>query len=695
MAVDIAQLERCRPALPAATGDQIVAARSRFGRPRLPVCDARSLLAALVLLPALAGYAGAQTPDQLKRMTLEELMGIETSAISRIPERASVTPAAVYIITQDDIRRSGATSIPDALRLAPGIIVARMDASRWAIGMRGFPDRLSRSMLVRIDGRAVYSPLFAGTYWEVQDLVLEDIDRIEVILGPGGTLWGANAVNGIVNVVTKSAADSQGGLVSAATGSDPHGTLGVRYGGALGNGGHYRIYGKGVARGPQYHPSEADFDDWWMARGGFRVDVTGERSLTLQGDLYEVGLGSRGEVASFTPPFASVTTGESPLSGANVLARWTGALGAAGDFQLQGYYDRTSRQEIPVSESRDTFDVDFQQTLRRWRDHVLVWGVGYRLTSDRIETTGATVFVPEERTDALFSALLQDEFQLVPEQVRLALGTKLEHNDYSGFELQPSARATWTPDPAHTVVGSVTRAVRTPSRVETDYQTNRLLNPAIPSFLRLQPNPDFQPEVLLAYELGYRTRPADRMYVTVSSFFNQHDDLLSTDLLPQFVETMPGPARLVVPVTFGNTLYGSSHGAEITLDLRPADWWRWTTNYSFLQVDVSPDAGSTDVSQESNYERRTPRHQVQLQSSMDLTDRWSVDWLFRYASELRGVTVPAYATSDVRLGWRVTPQLELALVGENLHEAHHREWPSDTGIEIQRSGYVGLVWRTR
>jgi iron complex outermembrane receptor protein len=652
----------------------------------------------ILVFSALATEVLAQpTVEDLKRLTLEDLISIEVSTVSRMPERTTVAPAAVYVITQEDIRRSGASSLPEVLRLAPGVQVARIDASRYAVGMRGFADRLARSMLVLVDGRAVYSPLFAGTYWEVQHTLLDDIERIEVIRGPGGTLWGANAVNGIINIVTKAAQDTQGVFVRAAAGSEPHGLLGVRFGGAAGPSFHYRIYAKAFDRGAQFQPAGLEYDDWRMVQSGFRGDwlLPASRSLTLQGDVYAVRLGQRTSLTSYTPPFARVGSRTAPLSGGNVLARWAGPTGTGRTFQLQTFYDRTNRDEVPVAEVRDTFDVDFQYRHPLSASHELVWGVGYRVTAGRITAIAHSAFLPPDRTDHLVSAFVQDEVALVRDRLRVSFGTKLERNAYSGVEFQPSGRLTWSLNPAHTIVASVTRAVRTPSRVETDYTTTSLADPATPAFVRLLPNPEFEAERLVAYEAGYRVRPVGPVYVTVSAFYNHLDNVLSTDLLPAFFETTPPPNRRILPVTFRNGLQGNSHGVELTGEVRPLPWWRWTAGYSFLRIQMTRKQGSTDVSQERRYEGLSPRHQVQVRSSLDLPKEVALDWFFRYVSALPAGPIPEYGTSNLRLAWPIGTGFELAVVGENLHRRRHVEWPSGAGAnaQVERSVYVNLTWR--
>jgi len=658
---------------------------------------ARIAVAMAGLVSCVAFEAGAQSSTQeLKRLSLQELLRIEVTTVSRRPELTTRVPAAVHVITGDDIRRSGARSIPEALRLAPGIQVARINAGTWAIGMRGFADRLARSMLVLMDGRAVYSPLFAGTYWEVQDTLIEDVDRIEVIRGPGGTLWGANAVTGIINIITRRAKESAGAFASASSGSAEPGFVGFRYGGAAGRDWNYRIYGKAFDRASQFHANGLDYDGLRMAQTGLRADWTPSSGgvATVQGDLYSGTLGQRPTVTSYTPPYSQVSNLKAPLSGGNVLARWTSPAAGKSSVQLQTSYTRTNRDEIPVKENRDTFDVDFQQTLRHFARHNLVWGLGYRVTSGHITAISPTQFTPARRTDNLYSGFIQDEIALSPNRLHVTVGSKVEHNDYTGVELQPSARLAWTPNSRHTAWWSVTRAVRTPSRVETDYTTASLLNPATPLFVRLQPNPAFTSEELVAYETGYRVRLAEPVHLTFSGFYNVHDDVVSTEIFAAVPDPMPNPVRLVIPVTFANGLAGNSYGAEVTADARPAPWWRVTGNYSYLRAEFHKQPGSLDGSQEQRYEGLSPRHQVQVQSSVDLPRRWTLDVFARYISGLEFGPIPGYFTTNLRLAWQVTPRVEVAVVGQELNDAHHVEWASGAGnVGIRRSAYVQVAWR--
>jgi iron complex outermembrane receptor protein len=458
-----------------------------------------------------------------------------------------------------------------------------------------------------------------------------------------------------------------------------------------------RAYVKGFDRDSQFTLDRSEYDAWHLLQGGFRADWTlaGERSVTLQGDLYAGRLGQRAVTTTSVPPFSVTTARDAPVSGGNLLARWSGRVGAAADAQVQVYYDRTHRDERPVAETRDTFDLDFQQRQRGWGRHDVVWGLGYRISSGRITAVEPSAFDPADRTDALYSAFVQDDISLIPRRLRGIVGTKIEHNDYSGVEFQPTGRLVWTVNPSNTIVAAVTRAVRTPSRVETDYTTTSVASPAVPSFVRLLPNPAFRPEEQISYELIYRTQPVSRAYVTASAFFNQLDDMLSTELFTAFVEREPPPARLILPVSFLNGLHGNSHGVELTADVRPASWWRSTANYSYLRIQMTPDAGARDVSQQRRYEGLSPRHQVQVQTSLDLPRAVSLDWTWRYVSELPAGPVPAYATSNVRIAWRPRTGLEVALVGKDLHDERHSEWPTGGGanVLIQRSVLATVAWR--
>jgi iron complex outermembrane receptor protein len=638
-----------------------------------------------------------KTGGRLTQLSLKELGDIEVTTVSKEPVRVTRTPAAIYVITQEDIRRSGATSIPEALRLVPGVEVARVDSNQWSLGVRGFGSTLSRSVLVLIDGRSVYTPLFAGVYWNVQDTLLEDIERIEVIRGPGGTIWGANAVNAVINIITKNAKDTHGTLVSTGGGNIDQGTVEFRYGAGNGKSFNYRVYGKGFTRGPEFHSDQRQFDDWRMGQTGFRADwdLQSRDALTLQGDIYNGDAGGRVGIAAYSPPSTTIVEQNAELSGGNLVGRWRRVLGGGSDVELQAYYDRTNRHQANFAEARDTFDIDFLHHLTLPRHQDFLWGLGARLSSGNVTQIVPTiVFIPNHLTDKLYSAFVQDEVPIVGNQLWLTMGAKFLHNIYSGFEVQPSARLLWTPNPRHTVWAAVTRAVRTPSRVEEDDQLSELLAPNPPTFLRIIGDGRFFSEQLVGYEAGYRSLVRPKFYVDIATFYNNYNHLLSIEPGLPFSETSPSPAHLVVPFLIRNGLLGNTSGIEIAPDWRPTGWWRLEGSYSYLYMDLRRRAGSPDAATARSTEGSSPHHQVAIQSFLNLPKKLEFDQTYRYVSALPAQLVGSYGTADVRLGWRVTRYFGLSLVGQNLLQPHHAEFGGDPGalVGIKRSIYAKITF---
>ncbi|MEO6569632.1 MAG: TonB-dependent receptor, partial [Opitutaceae bacterium] len=445
--------------------------------------------------------ASIPPPKALKNFTIEQLMDLDVTSVSKRPERLFETASAIQVITGDDIRRSGATSIPEALRLASNLEVAQIDARQWAITARGFNNVFADKMLVLIDGRSVYTPLYAGVYWDVQDTLLVDLDRIEVISGPGGTQWGANAVDGVINITTKSAKDTQGGVLLGGLGTELRDSAGLRYGGRLVPGVYYRVYGKYFDRGDSVRSNGSRSNDAWRTiQGGFRVDwdSVASNAFTFQGDAYNGSMGLVG------PDNIRV-------NGVNVLGRWTRTLAQDADLKLQVYFDRTHRR-IPGSFTQDlnTMDFDFQHRFPVGSTHDLIWGVGYRVVADDIVNTPANAFLPPRVTRELFSVFAQDKITLSKDRLMVTLGTKIEHDGYTGFEFEPSARAAWTPNQQNTVWLAVSRGVRTPSRVDRD-----LFSPATPPY-RVAGGSHVVSEKLIAYELGYRVQLDPRFLLSLA-----------------------------------------------------------------------------------------------------------------------------------------------------------------------------------
>jgi iron complex outermembrane receptor protein len=611
----------------------------------------------------------------LAEMSIEDLMNIEVTLASKKPEKYLDTPAAIYVITNEDIKRSGVTSIAEALRLAPGVEVARIDSTRWAVSVRGLSDKVNKRMLVLIDGRSVYSPVLAGVYWEAQDYLLEDIERIEIIRGPGGSVWGANAVSGIVNIITKNAKDTQGGFVSLGGGTEEQGFAGVRYGDMIGKDFSYRLYAKGFNRDAMYHEDADNYDDWQMEQGGFSTfwDLKDGNTLRFQGDLYDANLGQR-------------TAKNIDSTGGNILGRWQRS-GDDSDMALQFYYDRTYRNEQNIQGTVDTFDLDFQYSAPLSPRQELVWGLGYRFNCINTEgTPGDIYFDPDHHNNNLFSAFVQDEIILVKDKLNLTIGSKFEHNDYSGYEVQPSARIMWKPTSDQTVWASASRAVRTPSPMDQD-----LVAWLIPSFLALNGDKGFETEELGAYELGYRVQPMKRLAIDMTAYYNVYDNLLSAEGF----------------FFFGNKLSGDILGGEISIDYTPFDWWKLHASQSIMHIDMEKDADSTDPSTVDSMEHSSPERQTTVRSYIDLPHDLSFDCTFRSVSRLPVERDPifwisGYNSMDVRFAWDINPDLEISLVGQNLLDDHHPEYNPTvlplpgyyiSTVEIQRGVYMEAQWK--
>jgi len=621
-----------------------------------------------------AGFA--QQPDSslsaeaLKKLSIEQLMNLQVTSVSKRSERLSQTASAIQVITQEDIRRSGASSLAEALRLASNLQVAQVDSRQWAISARGFNTTTANKLLVLIDGRTVYTPLFSGVFWDVQEVPLADIDRIEVISGPGATLWGANAVNGVINVITKDAKDTQGLLLSGGGGTEQHGFGTVRYGAALGSSVRARIYGRGFDRDATALPSGQDAaDDWHLWQGGFRMDwdAATVNRVTLQGDLYDGRIGQLSPAADIA------------VSGGNVVAKWSHTISEQSSLAAQLYYDRTHR-DIPglFGEDLDTYDVDVQHGTRLGARHDVVWGLGYRLINDRIVNSSFLAFLPAHVAREWFTGFVQDEIGLVPNRLHVALGTKIEHNDYTGFEIQPSGRVNWRLSPSGTLWAAVSRALRTPSRIDRDL------------FARVSPTsvlaggPGFHSEEELAYELGFRHQQGS-VALSVATFYSRYHGLRSVEQLHP-----PAADTLVI----GNGQDGESYGAELTADYRVADRWRVRAGYTELRVHVWPNPGSTDMSGGAS-ESHAPDRQFFLNSSVDLPADLRFDAGLRAIDDISNQQVPGYAELNARLSWQPMPALELSVVGQNLLHRRHVEFgaPGPTRRDIERGLYGAVAWR--
>lgn len=653
-------------------------------------------------IPARAEDAtdDAQPAQDLNQMSLEQLGNVQVTTASKEPEQIWRTPAAIYVLTQEDIRRSGATTIPELLRLVPGVEVARIDSDHWAVGVRGFGGEFSKSLLVLIDGRSVYSPLFAGVYWQVQDTLLEDIDRIEVIRGPGGTIWGANAVNGIINIITKNAKDTHGTLASSGGGDIDQGTGDSRFGGAKGNGMDYRVYGKGFIREHEFNPDGMHYDDWRMGQLGFRTDwtINARDTLNMQGDIYKGRDGERVDASYYSPPSVSLISQPHSTSGGNVIAGWRRQISTNSDVNARAYFDRTTRFSPQLDETRNTYDLDllYHFTVKERQDVLL--GAGSRWSHDDLTNKLATLaFTPPQETDSIYSWFVQDQVEIIPNALSLALGSKFEHNNRSGFEVQPNARLLWTPTPHQTVWAAFTRAVRTPSRLDQDLKLTDFVSANPPYFLRVVGSKSFRSERLLGTEIGYRTLAADKLYLDFSIFRNEYNDLYGYGAGSLYVETTPAPAHFILQVPLANALKGDTSGGEVAPDWKPVQWLEVQGSYSYLHLYVHDKAGFTDTSNTTTDNGSSPHHQVVLQGRFNIPKGLEFDPTYRYVSSLPYQKVAAYHTADVRFGWRPSHNWDLSLAGENLLQPHHAEFGSyvftnPLSVGIDRDIYAKITW---
>ena len=632
-------------------------------------CPIKFCLILTLVLTGLACEARAQKtnspPSALKKLSLEELMNIEVTSVTRRPEKLSETASAIQVITQEDIHRSGVSSLPEALRLAANLEVGQVNSHDWAISARGFNNTLANKLLVMIDGRTIYTPLYAGVFWDVQNVMLEDVDRIEVISGPGGTLWGANAVNGVINIITKSAKDTQGLLVTGGGGSLLKDFGAVRYGGGNGSNLFYRVYGQRFDRENTFLANGlAAKDDWSMNLGGFRFDgyPSDVNQWAVQGNFY-------GGEENASP----LTT---KVDGQNVLGRWTHKYSDESDLTIQAYFDRTWRQ-VPNSYSEDlkTYDLDFSHRFPLGERQTIVWGGGYRMMQDQVRNPTNFAFLPANRDMQHFSGFVQDEIAIVPDVLKFTIGTKLEHNSFSGFEVQPSARLGWNMTTNQFLWLAVSRAVRSPSRIDSD-----LVAPTPPAAPLLVQNPNFDSEKLIAYELGYRFRVCERLSFSAAGYYNFYEDLRSVDTNSAGVFIL------------ANHFKGETYGIELSGNYQATSWWKLRAGYNYLHKNLQP---TSPLAAPSVREGNDPEHQFSLQSMIDLPAHFQFDTTARYVDKLSQATagaagVPDYFTFDVRLGWQ-HKNWELSVVGQNLAEDRHQEFGTQ---RIPRSVYgkIAFVW---
>jgi iron complex outermembrane receptor protein len=655
---------------------------------------------------ALLGFPGfiaySEQPPDLTQKSLADLMNIEVTSVSKREQKTSQTAAAVFVISREDIDRSGAQNIPDLLRMVPGLDVAQIDASKWAISARGFNGQYSNKLLVLIDGRAVYSPIFAGVFWDSENVPLDTIERIEVIRGPGAAAWGSNAVNGVINVITLNAKDSQGGNVAAGAGNDTIGPMTIRYGAKARGIGAYRVFAEGfhVSTQPTFAGLDGR-DDARLIHGGFRTDtnLSAKDSLTTEGEIYQ---GNSGELSfiplSLMPPESAIVALRDRYSGGNLLAKWNHAFSPASTTSLQFYFDRTSRGDTTYSIGRNTFDIDFQHHLVWGARQDIVWGLGYRVSMDDIDPTLRISATPQSRRTQLFNSFVQDEIAIVPDRIHLSLGARVEHNDYTGFNFQPSVRLVLTPDARNSIWAGVSLADRIPARSDTDFRVNFEALPGpgnVPILVSLFGNPNQRNEKLTAFETGYRTALTGRLSLDSTVFYNRYRDLTSVQPEASRIEANPPPIHLLIPESFGNSIFGETHGVEVFANWKVARVWTLNPGYSFLAIHLHEFANSQDGSIPGT-QGGTPDHQAQLRSSVSLP--WHLQWNASayFVNRLPGLSIPSYTRIDTGLNWRLGESLSLSLAGQNLTKNLHPEYsgPNSTvqpGL-MRRAAYAKISW---
>ena len=662
----------------------------------------------IILLFLWAGTAKASDDfsSDFTDLSLEALMNLEVLSVSKKPESLANAAAAIYVITNKDLSSYGVTSVPQALRMVPGLNIGSIGSSKWAVTARGFNGRFANKLLVMIDGRTVYNPVFSGVFWEAVDVMIEDVERIEVIRGPGATLWGANAVNGVINIITKKASETQGGLLTLGAGNEEKGFGAIRYGKAFGENSHIRGYCKGFKRdeGVNIYGDDAG-DNWNMLRSGFRMDskIDLKNKVTLQGDLYQGDIDQTILLATLSDPYLQTVRDEADYSGYSLASRLQHKLSDTSDYTLQIYYDHSKRNEVYGNEKQGVFDVDFQHAFEFTLRHEIIWGIAYRHINDKYIGKATMSIDPNRREDDLFSGFFQDRIRLIEERLWLTLGSKFEYNDYSGFEIQPSLRVSFSLNQEHNFWTAISRAVRTPSRAEHDITIITsvipplsLLNPQpFPIALTVTPDKDYESEELIAYELGYRLMPDPSLSIDMSIFYNNYKNLRANHIDAYEFQT----GYLVQPFRYENTLKGNSYGIEMTAIWQAATWWQWKLSYSLLEVDLN-----THNQFEEMQNGDGPKHQVSLGSNISFKNNLSMNLWFRFVDDVLAIDainmdrleIDSYLTLDIRLAWQASDNIEFCIVGQNLLDEAHPEYLQETFIElteIERSVYGKVTWR--
>jgi len=660
-------------------------------------------LAAIVLI-VLPGprTAAAQTSD-LTQKSLEDLMNIRVTSVSRKEQKTSQVAAAIFVISREDISRSGALNIPDLLRMVPGVDVAQINASSWAISVRGFNGEFSNKLLVLVDGRTVYTPMFAGVFWNAQNVPLDSIDRIEVIRGPGASIWGSNAVNGVINIITRSAENTQGGQVSSDAGNAGIGPATITYGGKAQGIGAYRVYAEGFRYNslPTLANTEGH-DDWRLGDGGFRTDSrpSAKDTLTTEGEML---VGDAGELTtapvSLAPPVTATIALRDRYMNWDVLARWNRNFSARSRTSLHAYFDRTCLNDTTFNFQIDNFDLDFQHHIAWGARQDIVWGLGYRLSRDDTSPTLRSTFTPNDRNTQLFSAFAQDDISILPNRLQLSLGARVEHNSYNGFDFQPSGNLAWSLNSRNMIWAKISGADRTPSRTDTGFRLNEEALPGpggLPILVSLFGDPNFRNEHETAFQAGFRNTLSSRISLDSTLFYNRYRDIESVDTGALTVETNPAPIHWLLPNFIGNGLRGETHGAEFFANWKVSDIWTLSPGYSYLATHLHPFAGSQDFTDAVGIEGGAPDHQAQLRSSVSLPHNLQWNAAAYFVNRLPAAAVPSYTRLDTGLIWHGGERFSVTAMGQNLLKTLHPEFAGPNSVVLpgmmRRAAYAKVVW---
>ena len=674
---------------------------SACGHRRRPNVQVRAALLAGALVagsPVLRAQhlAAATQVNELKQLSIEQLTNVVVTSVTRSPQPLSHAAAAVAVVTNSEIRSSGAMNVPEAIRFVPGIHVAQVTADQWAVSSRGFASISSPDLLVLSDGRSIYTPLYSGVFWDVQDYLMRDIDRIEVVRGPGAALWGSNAVNGVINIITRSAVDTQGAFFEAGAGSEDRALAAAQYGGKTAGDIYYRVFAKYEDHAAEDHPPGSSADGWQLGHAGFRTDWNAGTAdkFTIQGDAYGGRIGQVNPAVNIIgrpgpPPPLKVG-----VSGGNVLARWRHTMSDDSDYTVRFYYDHTHRNDPTFRDDLGTLDLDLIEHLPLGRLQSLTWGFTLRSQDDQNHGKGLFALDPPDSRDNLASGFVQDEISL-PHSVRVTLGTKLEHNDFSGFEVQPSVRTAWDLTANQTIWGAVSRAVRVPTRLERDVDID-VTDPAGNPVVVLLGNHNFHAEQVLAFELGYRWRPVSDLSLDLTAFRNRYTGLASLELGTPFVDGATG--QTIVPLLNENLIDGHSTGFEGLILYSPVAWWRLQLSYSYIDMHLT--ALGLDANRGRFFEGSTPRNQAGVQSYFELPDEVELYAGVRELSAIRtlpevvdGTGDPGYQELDLNATWHATAQLTLSLEGKSvLHGSHVEFGGPDERSAIRRSVFGRLTW---